>query len=141
MEPSVCSGLASVISRCKGKKDTRLLNGKPIVAQCNFALNVYPEKIVALQKEGVDLETFDRIFGVVKPDNSVLKFRLIVKLEGQNDTLTSVDLSLQLIYMNEEPIDCKVIIADYINGEKWAPRTSQSVETDMSISTLLKKFT
>ena len=91
MDPLANRSPTSVF-RCK--KDTRFLNGKPIVAQCNFALNVYPEKIVALQKEGFDLEKFDRIFGAVKHDNSVLKFRLIVKLERLGSSLTAGSLSV-----------------------------------------------
>ena len=88
-----------------------------------------------------------RIFGVVKHDNSVLKFRLIVKLErlsfDQNDSLDSFDMTLNLMYMNEEPIDCRVRIEDCLSEGRFrcSFREFERFERDMSISYLRKKFT
>ena len=81
--------------------DMSTINGKPVDAMAN--LNMY-----------FDMKEFktsvEKVFGVLlKESNVVLKFNLIFSYIPGNDTRSKYQI--KLIYLSENPIDCKINIS------------------------------
>ena len=104
----------------------KLINGKPFATKGVFRLHIseFTDKV-------------DKVISVVRDDNSVFKFRMLVDLKADSisfdrliqesdlhtcnkiilpDKRTTIEL--QFIYMNEEPINAKITI--HGTGEGFA---------------------
>ena len=97
------------------ENQVKLINGKPFVTKGVFQLHI-----------SEFMDKVDKVIGIVKDDNSVFKFRMLVELktdpkslpgEGDPRIRSSYYLGkeckyveLKFIYMNEEPIDAKIDI-------------------------------
>ena len=95
----------------------KLINGKPFVTKGVFQLHI-----------SEFMDKVDKVIGIVKDDNSVFKFRMLVELKADSKSLPSEGdprirssyylgkeckyVELKFIYMNEEPIDAKIDIGD-----------------------------
>ena len=93
----------------------KLINGKPFVTKGVFRLHM-----------SEFMNKVDKVIGIVKDDNSVFKFRMLVELKADPKGLPSDGdprirssyylgkeckyVELKFIYMNEEPIDAKIDI-------------------------------
>ena len=99
----------------RDENPVKQINGKPFVTKSVFRLHM-----------SEFMNKVDKVIGIVKDDNSVFKFRMIVDLKkGPKDppyprirftsnqiTLLAerTEIELQFVYMNEEPIDAKITI-------------------------------
>jgi len=97
------------------ENQVKLINGKPFVTRGVFQLHV-----------SEFMDKVDKVIGIVKDDNSVFKFRMLVELKADPKGLPSDGdprirssyylgkeckyVELKFIYMNEEPIDAKIDI-------------------------------
>ena len=52
----------------------------------------------------------DKSFGLIKKDNSVLKFRIVIKLDSAHDHWTNRNEYFKWMYLGEEYIDCRIRI-------------------------------
>ena len=92
----------------------KLINGKPFVTKGVFQLHI-----------SEFMGKVDKVIGIVKDDNSVFKFRMLVELKADPKGLPGDGdprirsyypgkeckyVELKFIYMNEEPIDAKIDI-------------------------------
>ena len=75
----------------------------------------------------------DKLFGLIKDDNSVYKFRIVFKSSGVTISSTKV-VAMTLIYLGEPSIDCRISIG---KGEH-----NQEVIKNMSAykTTFIKKI-
>jgi hypothetical protein len=94
----------------------KLINGKPFVTKGVFQLHI-----------SEFMDKVDKVIGIVKDDNSVFKFRMLVELKAADPKSLPGDprirssyylgkeckcVELKFIYMNEEPIDAKIDIGN-----------------------------
>ena len=75
------------------------VNEKPLIATGELTLYFSPEKFTKI----------DKLFGVVKKNNEVLQFRVIITGSFSFQTVRQnkgANFDLELVYMSQEPIDC-----------------------------------
>ena len=77
------------------------VNEKPLIATGELTLYFSPEKFTKI----------DKLFGVVKKNNEVLQFRVIISGSFSfsfhtNSLNKGANFDLELVYMSQEPIDC-----------------------------------
>ena len=117
-----------------GSSEKRV-NGKPITAHGELTLYFAPETSTNI----------DKVIGIVKKDNTVLKFRIII--EG-NCQRKDAALEMKLIYLGEEPIDCNLKVRTKVGTySKENPSGSNDEfgiiedNTMANLSTFSRKFT
>ena len=90
-----------------GRYDTKDFDNKdfkvPIVASGGFELH-FPDLKTQVSKKRKPMK-IEKSFGLLKKDNSVLKFRIKVKESAHSTHLHS--FNMELIYLGEHSIDCR----------------------------------
>ena len=108
--------------------DTKVF-GAPVVAYGELNLNFYLKSNDVIDGK-VHIE---KIFGLVKKDNSVLKFRLILKGEVRNSlgplsVIPVLKLTHEFVYLSDEPILCSIRILK--KDENGIRRTTEGTMLD-----------
>ena len=102
------------------------VNARPEVAFGILCLSFHPPSSVEID----DTKKFsiEKLFGLVKEDNSVLKFRILVigSWERRSETLFDLKVSHKVYYLSDEPIHCDLTIKDHA-GERYS-----IIQTSMS---------
>lgn len=97
----------------------KTVNLRPEVAYGILCLSFYPPSSVEID----DTKKFsiEKLFGLVKEDNSVLKFRILVNgsWERRSETLFDLKVSHKVYYLSDEPIHCDLTIKDHA-GERYS---------------------
>ena len=104
-------------------KSERKVDGVPEVAQGKFAMELYVPS-----DDQIIHHNIDKAFGLVKANNSVLKFRLIVTGTLEKG---SVKLKHKFVYLSDETMTCHIQM--YIGGKLLGEKTTKdcmSVEED-----------
>ena len=108
----------------------KTVNSRPEVAYGILCLSFYPPSSVDDTKKF----SIEKLFGLVKEDNSVLKFRILVSgsWERKSETLFDLKVSHKVYYLSDEPIHCDLTIKDHA-GERYS-----IIHTSMSHKNLFK---
>ena len=95
----------------------KTVNSRPEVAYGILCLSFYPPSSVDDTKKF----SIEKLFGLVKEDNSVLKFRILVSgsWERKSETLFDLKVSHKVYYLSDEPIHCDLTIKDHA-GERYS---------------------
>ena len=97
----------------------KTVNLRPEVAYGILCLSFYPPSSVEID----DTKKFsiEKLFGLVKEDNSLLKFRILVNgsWERRSETLFDLKVSHKVYYLSDEPIHCDLTIKDHA-GERYS---------------------
>ena len=95
----------------------KTVNSRPEVAYGILCLSFYPPSSVDDTKKF----SIEKLFGLVKDDNSVLKFRIQVigSWERKSETLFDLKVSHKVYYLSDEPIHCDLTIKDHA-GERYS---------------------
>jgi len=94
----------------------KTVNSRPEVAYGILCLSFYPPSSVDDTKKF----SIEKLFGLVKEDNSVLRFRIQVSGSWErSETLLDLKVSHKVYYLSDEPIHCDLTIKDH-SGERYS---------------------
>ena len=94
----------------------KTVNSRPEVAYGVLCLSFYPPSSVDDTKKF----SVEKLFGLVKEDNSVLKFRIQVNGSWErSETSFDLKVSHNVYYLSDEPIHCDLTIKDN-SGERYS---------------------
>ena len=94
----------------------KTVNSRPEVAYGILCLSFYPPSSVDDTKKF----SIEKLFGLVKEDNSVLKFRIQVNGSWErSETSFDLKVSHNVYYLSDEPIHCDLTIKDHA-GERYS---------------------
>ena len=94
----------------------KTVNSRPEVAYGILCLSFYPPSSVDDTKKF----SVEKLFGLVKEDNSVLKFRILVSGSWErSDSLVELKVSHKVYYLSDEPIHFDLTIKDH-DGERYS---------------------
>ena len=94
----------------------KTVNSRPQVAYGVLCLSFYPPSSVDDTKKF----SVEKLFGLVKEDNSVLKFRIQVNGSWErSETSFDLKVSHNVYYLSDEPIHCDLTIKDN-SGERYS---------------------